>query len=55
MILCLDNRNRLIAEEVLSRGKDDQTPIWVREVTYATLRHHAKAVIVVQSHPSGET
>ena len=55
MILCLDNRNRLIGEEVLSRGTVDQTPVYVREVINAALRHHAKAVILVHSHPSGET
>ena len=55
MILCLDNRNRLIGEEVLSRGTVDQTPVYVREVINAALRHHAKAVILVHNHPSGET
>ncbi|MEK9558430.1 MAG: DNA repair protein RadC [Alphaproteobacteria bacterium] len=55
MILCLDNRNRLIAEEVLSRGTVDQTPVYVREVINAALRHHAKPVILVHNHPSGET
>ena len=55
MILCLDNRNRLIADEVLSRGTVDQTPVYVREVINPALRHHAKAVILVHNHPSGET
>ena len=55
MILCLDNRNRLIAEEVFSRGMVDQAPVYVREVINAALRHHAKAVILVHNHPSGET
>ena len=55
MILCLDNRNRLIAEEMLSRGTVDQTPVYVREVINAALRRHAKAVILVHNHPSGET
>ena len=55
MILCLDNRNRLIAEEVLSRGTVDQTPVYLREMINAALRHHAKAVIFVHNHPSGET
>ena len=55
MILCLDNRNRLIAEEVLSRGTVDQTPVYVREVINAALRHHAKSVFLVHNHPSGET
>ena len=55
MILCLDNRNRLIAEEVLSLGTVDQTPICLREVINPALLNHAKAVILVHSHPSGET
>ena len=55
MMLCLDNRNRLIAEETLSSGTVDQTPVYVREVINAALRHHAKSVILVHNHPSGET
>ena len=55
MMLCLDNRNRLIAEETLSTGTVDQTPVYVREVINAALRHYAKAVILVHNHPSGET
>ena len=55
MMLCLDNRNRLIAEETLSQGTVDQTPVYVREVINVALRHHAKSVILVHNHPSGET
>jgi len=55
MMLCLDNRNRLIAEETLSTGTVDQTPVYVREVINTALRHHARAVILVHNHPSGET
>jgi len=54
VMLCLDNRNRLIAEETLSRGTVDQTPVYVREVINSALKHHAKAVILVHNHPSGE-
>ena len=39
----------------MSRGTVDQTPVYVREVINAALRHHAKAVILVHNHPSGET
>ena len=55
MILCLDNRNRLIAEEMLPRGTVDQTPVCVREVINAALQRHAKAVILVHNYPSCET
>lgn len=49
-----DIRNRLIAEETLSRGTVDQTPVCVREVINSALKHHAKAVILVHNHPSGK-
>jgi DNA repair protein RadC len=55
IMLCLDNRNRLIAEETLSKGTVDQTAVYVREVINAALKHHAQAVILVHNHPSGET
>ena len=31
IMLCLDNRNRLIAEETLSKGIFDQTPVYVHD------------------------
>jgi len=43
-----------IVEETLSRGTVDQTPVYVREVINSALKHHAKAVILVHNHPSGE-
>jgi len=55
IMLCLDNRNRLVAEETLSRGTINQTPVYVREVVNCALKHHAQAVILVHNHPSGET
>ena len=54
-MLCLNNRNRLIAEETLSKGTVHQTPLCVREVINAALKHHAQAVILVHKHPSGKT
>jgi DNA repair protein RadC len=54
IMLCLDNRNRLIAEEPLSKGTVNQTPVYIREVINAALKHHAQAVILVHNHPSGE-
>lgn len=54
VMLCLDNRNRLIAEETFSRGTVDQTPVYVREVINGALKHHAKAIILVHNHPSAE-
>ena len=39
----------------MSRGTVNQSPFYVREVINAALRHHAKAVVFVHNHPSGET
>ena len=54
VILCLDNQNRLIAEETLSKGTVDQTPVYIREVVNVALKHHAQSSILVHNHPSGE-
>ena len=54
-MLCLDNRNRLIGEETLTKGTVDQTAVYLREVINTVLKHHAKAVILAHNHPSGET
>ena len=55
MMLCLGNRNRLFAEETLSRDAIKPTPVFVREVIKVAQPHHAKAVILVHKRPSGET
>ena len=54
VILCLDNQNRLIAEETLSKGTVDQTSVYVREVVNVALKHHAQSTIMLHNHPSGE-
>ena len=54
-MLCLDNRNRLIAKETSSKGTVDQTAVYVREVINVALKHHAQAVTLAHNHPSGET
>ena len=54
-MLCLDNRNRLIAEETLSKGTVDQTPLYLHEVINAALKYHVQALILVHNQLSGET
>lgn len=55
VILCLDNQNRLIGEETMSIGTINQTAVYPREVVNAALKHHARSVILVHNHPSGES
>ncbi len=54
VMICLDNRNRVITEHEVSSGTVDQTPVYTREVVTAALAHHASAVLLVHNHPSGE-
>lgn len=53
-VLFLDKKNRLIADEVLSKGTVDHTPVYPREVLKRALAHEASALILVHNHPSGD-
>jgi DNA repair protein RadC len=53
-VLFLDNRNRLIADEVQGRGTVNHTPVYPREVAKRALEKAATAVILVHNHPSGD-
>ncbi len=53
-VLFLDSRNRLIADEVQSRGTVNQTPIFPREIARRALELDATAVVLVHNHPSGD-
>ncbi|MBO6503991.1 MAG: DNA repair protein RadC [Kordiimonadaceae bacterium] len=53
-ILFLDRQNRLLADEVLSDGTVDHTPVYPREVVRRALDNNATAIILVHNHPSGD-
>lgn len=53
-VLFLDQRNRLIADEVQAQGTVNHTPIYPRELVRRALDHHATAIILVHNHPSGD-
>ena len=50
----LNNRNRLIADEVQQRGTVDHAPVYPREVVRRALELGASAVIMIHNHPSGD-
>jgi DNA repair protein RadC len=52
--MMLDNKNHLLAEQLLSRGTANATLITPREVFVEALRHHALSLILVHNHPSGD-
>lgn len=53
-ILYLDQKNKLIIDEVLQRGTIDQATIYPREVMKRALDVGASAFILVHNHPSGD-
>ena len=53
-LLFLNNRNKLIADEVSHRGTVNHTPVYPREVAKRALELGATALIMVHNHPSGD-
>jgi DNA repair protein RadC len=53
-VLFLDNKNQLIADEVMGQGTVNHAPVYPREVMRRALELSASAVILVHNHPSGD-
>lgn len=53
-VLFLDNRNRLIRDEVMSEGSVHAAPVFTREVVRRALELGASALILVHNHTSGD-
>lgn len=53
-VLFLDNRNRLLGDEVLGRGTVNHAPVYPREIVRRALDLHAVGFILVHNHPSGD-
>jgi DNA repair protein RadC len=53
-ILFLNNKNRLLADEVQGRGTIDRAPAYPREVVRRCLELNATSVILAHNHPSGD-
>ncbi|WP_321327744.1 JAB domain-containing protein [uncultured Parasphingorhabdus sp.] len=53
-VLFLDSKNRLIRDEVVSRGTISEAPIYPREILKRALTVDASALILAHNHPSGD-
>lgn len=53
-ILFLNNKNKLIADEVQQVGTVNHAPVYPREVVKRALQHNATALIIAHNHPSGD-
>lgn len=50
----LDNKNRVIAWEPVSKGTVDATPVFPREIMARALRLDAVGIILAHNHPGGD-
>ncbi|MEP6348382.1 MAG: DNA repair protein RadC [Parasphingorhabdus sp.] len=53
-VLFLDSKNRLLNDEVVSRGTICEAPIYPREILKRALQLDATALILAHNHPSGD-
>jgi len=53
-VLFLNSSNRLLRDEVVSRGTVNQAPLYPREILKRSLELGATALIIVHNHPSGD-
>jgi DNA repair protein RadC len=53
-VLFLNNKNILIADEVLSEGTVNHAPVYVRDIIKRALELGATALVLVHNHPSGD-
>ncbi len=53
-VIFVNNANRIIRDEVLSRGVEDQTAVFPRQIMKRAMALHATGIIVVHNHPTGQ-
>ncbi len=52
-VIFVNNLNRVIKDEVLSSGTEDQTAVYPRKIMKRAMALHATGIIVVHNHPTG--
>lgn len=53
-VMFLNNKSKLIAEEVIQEGTINHAQLYPREIVHKSLNYGASAVIIVHNHPSGD-
>lgn len=53
-VLFLNNKNALIADEVMWRGTMNHTPAYPREIAKRAVQLNAVSIIISHNHPSGD-
>lgn len=52
-VVFTDTLNRVLHDEILTEGVEDQTAVYPRLILRRALVHHATGVIMVHNHPAG--
>ncbi|PKL46100.1 MAG: hypothetical protein CVV42_17605 [Candidatus Riflebacteria bacterium HGW-Riflebacteria-2] len=53
-VIFVNNLNRVIKDEILSSGTEDQTAVYPRKIMKRAMALHATGIIVVHNHPTGQ-
>jgi DNA repair protein RadC len=53
-VILLDNKNRIIKEQLVSLGTVNKSLVHSREVFAPAIEHRAAAVVLVHNHPAGQ-
>jgi DNA repair protein RadC len=54
IILMLDNKNKIIGEQLISLGTIDSTIVYHREILKYALKNSASRIILIHNHPTGD-
>ena len=54
MVIFLNRRNAIIADECVSEGTIDHTPVYPREIARRAITLSASAIVIAHNHPSGD-
>ncbi len=53
-VVFVDNANSIIRDEVISKGVENQTAVYPKQVIRRALALHATGIVVVHNHPTGQ-
>lgn len=53
-VIYVNNENRVLCDEVLSEGTEDQTAVYTRKIMQRCMQNNATGMIVVHNHPTGQ-
>lgn len=53
-VLFVNNSNKIIKDEILSEGVEDQTAVYPRKIMKRAMALNATGIIVVHNHPTGQ-